>query len=89
MSKIISAKRLRLELAEVVDQVRRGERFTVLYRSRPAFQILPVDEDGLETGSLEEDPLYQAESVGESADRLTSADHDRVLYGKAGRRSRR
>jgi antitoxin (DNA-binding transcriptional repressor) of toxin-antitoxin stability system len=89
MSKIISAKRLRQELAEVVERVRKGERFTVLYRSRAAFQILPVDADPLHTGSLEEESLYQADAVGDSADGLTSVDHDRVLYGKAARRRRR
>ena len=80
MSKIISAKRLRDELGKVVEMVRRGQRFTVLYRSRPAFQILPVDADGLEMGPLENDSLYQAEAVGSSTDGLTSVDHDRVLY---------
>lgn len=80
MSRVISAKRLREELAKVVEMVRKGQRFTVLYRSRPAFQILPVDADGLEMGPLENDSLYQAEAVGSSTDGLTSVDHDRVLY---------
>jgi len=83
MSKVISAKRLRNELAKVVELVRKGERFTVFYRSRPAFQILPVDANGLELGPLEDDSLYQAEAVGRSTDGLTSADHDRVLYGNS------
>ena len=83
MSKVISAKRLRDELGKVVEMVRKGQRFTVLYRSRPAFQILPVDADGLEMGPLEQDSLYQAEAVGRSADGLTSVDHDRVLYANA------
>lgn len=81
MSKVISAKKLRDDLARIVEMVRKGQRFTVLYRSRPAFQILPVDTDGLEMGPLESDSLYQAEAVGSSTDGLTSADHDRVLYG--------
>jgi antitoxin (DNA-binding transcriptional repressor) of toxin-antitoxin stability system len=83
MSKVISAKRLRDELGKVVEMVRKGQRFTVLYRSRPAFQILPVDADGFEMGPLEQDSLYQAEAVGSSADGLTSVDHDRVLYANA------
>ncbi len=82
MSKVISAKKLRDELARVVEMVRRGQRFTVLYRSRPAFQILPVDSDALEMGPLDSDSLYQAEAVGGSTDGLTSIDHDRVLYSK-------
>ena len=39
----INAKRLRGSLPEVVERVRKGTRFTVIYRSRPAFQIVPVD----------------------------------------------
>jgi antitoxin (DNA-binding transcriptional repressor) of toxin-antitoxin stability system len=88
MSKVINAKRLRDELAKVVALVRKGERFTVPYRSRPAFQILPVDTDGLDLGPLEDDSLYKAEAVGSSTDGLTSADHDRVLYGDSARSRR-
>ena len=42
MPEIINAKQLRARLKEVVAKVRHGERFTVLYRSRPAFDIVPV-----------------------------------------------
>ena len=44
MNATINAKQLRASLPEVVEKVRRGARFTVLYRSRPAFQVVPVDE---------------------------------------------
>ncbi len=37
MSEMISAKQLRERLHDVVEKVRHGERFTVLYRGRPAF----------------------------------------------------
>lgn len=37
MDKTINAKELRASLPRIVERVRRGERFTVLYRSRPAF----------------------------------------------------
>jgi antitoxin (DNA-binding transcriptional repressor) of toxin-antitoxin stability system len=37
----INAKRLRATLPEVVERVRKGTRFTVINRSRPAFQICP------------------------------------------------
>jgi antitoxin (DNA-binding transcriptional repressor) of toxin-antitoxin stability system len=42
----INAKRLRATLPDVVERVRKGARFTVIYRSRPAFQIVPVDDQG-------------------------------------------
>ena len=40
----INAKRLRGSLPEVVERVRKGTRFTVIYRSRAAFQIVPVND---------------------------------------------
>lgn len=55
-------------------------RFTVIYRSRPAFQIVPVDDKGGAPISLAEDPLYRAEAVGSSDDGRTSIDHDAILY---------
>jgi antitoxin (DNA-binding transcriptional repressor) of toxin-antitoxin stability system len=85
MPKVINAKTLRNDLAKIVERFRKGDRFTVLYRSRPAFQILPVDGSALEHEKLEDDPLYEAEAVGRSTDGLTAADHDQVLYGKSGR----
>ena len=84
MMRVISAKTLRNELAKIVERVGKGERFTVLYRSRPAFQILPVDDGGMESGKLEDDSLFEAKAVGRSIDGLTVADHDQVLYGKSG-----
>ena len=85
MDRTINAKQLRASLPKVVERVRRGERFTVVYRSQPAFRIVPVnDEDAARAVPLEEDPLFRAEPVGRSTDGLTSKDHDRVLYG-AGR----
>lgn len=84
MEKTISAKELRLGLPELVRRVRKGERFVVLYRSRPAFRIVPPDDGGLAAGSPgSEDSLFGAEAVGRSRDGLTSRDHDRTLYGKA------
>jgi prevent-host-death family protein len=85
MPKVINAKTLRNDLAKIVEQVRKGDRFTVLYRSRPAFQILPVDGNAVDSGELEDDPLYEAEAVGRSTDGMAAADHDRILYGKSGR----
>jgi len=76
----INAKRLRATLPEVVERVRRGTRFTVIYRSRPAFQIVPVTDAGDAPVSLADEPLYRAGAVGSSADGRTSADHDVILY---------
>jgi antitoxin (DNA-binding transcriptional repressor) of toxin-antitoxin stability system len=80
MNVSINAKRLRASLPDVVERVRRGTRFTVIYRSRPAFQIVPVNDSGDTSVSLQDDPLYRAEAVGSSADGRTSADHDATLY---------
>ena len=80
MERTINAKELRATLPKIVQSVRRGEQFTVLYRSRPAFRIVPVDEEGLISCPLEQDPLYRAKAIGESSDGLTASDHDTVLY---------
>jgi antitoxin (DNA-binding transcriptional repressor) of toxin-antitoxin stability system len=77
----INAKRLRASLPEVVERVRKGTRFTVIYRSRPAFQIVPVAGEE-PVGPLADDPLYRAEAVGRSRDGATAAEHDRLLYGR-------
>lgn len=78
----INAKRLRATLPDVVERVRKGTRFTVIYRSRPAFQIVPVDEAETSAGDLSDDPLYRAPAVGRSTDGRTAADHDELLYGR-------
>lgn len=78
----INAKRLRASLPEVVERVRKGTRFTVLYRSRPAFQIVPVDAAEHAPAALTDDPLYHAHAVGRSRDGRTAAEHDAVLYGR-------
>lgn len=80
MTTTISAKELRASLPEVVARVRKGARYTVIYRSRPAFRIVPVDDAAAPSLPLEEDPLYRAPALGRSRDGLTSKDHDAVLY---------
>lgn len=82
MNVSINAKQLRASLPDVVDQVRKGTRFTVIYRSRPAFQIVPVNDTEPPEAPLSEDSLYQAPGVGRSQDELGSEDHDTVLYGR-------
>lgn len=80
MNTVINAKELRATLPAVVAQVRRGARFTVLYRSRPAFQVVPVDAASEPADTLQEDPLYRARPLGRSGDGRSAADHDAVLY---------
>jgi len=80
MNVSINAKRLRASLPQVVERVRKGTRFTVIYRSRPAFQIVPMDDAQRGEVALTEDPLYQAPPVGRSTDGRNAADHDAVLY---------
>lgn len=83
MSTTINVKTLRAEMGRIVERVGRGEDFTVLYRSRPAFRIVPLGA-GLAQGLPEHDALFGAEAVGHSTDGLTAADHDRILYGQLG-----
>lgn len=80
MNVSINAKRLRASLPDVVERVRKGTRFTVIYRSRPAFQIVPVNEPEQAPAPIHEDSLYRAQAVGSSKDGRTAADHDAVLY---------
>jgi antitoxin (DNA-binding transcriptional repressor) of toxin-antitoxin stability system len=82
MNTVINAKKLRASLPEIVEKVRRGVRFTVLYRSGPAFQVVPVEPGPPEAGDLESDPIYLAAAVGRSTDGRCAADHDSVLYSK-------
>jgi antitoxin (DNA-binding transcriptional repressor) of toxin-antitoxin stability system len=80
MNVSINAKHLRSTLPDVVARARKGTRFTVIYRSRPAFQIVPVDDEGSAPTSLADDTLYRAEPVGSSDDGRASIDHDTILY---------
>lgn len=82
MNTVINAKELRSGLPRVVKEVRRGMRFTVLYRSRPAFQVVPVDASENPKGKVAEDPLYRAKPLGRSVDGRSAADHDALLYGQ-------
>lgn len=80
MERTINAKQLRQELSDVVRRVQRGERFTVLYRSRPAFRIVGMEGTHTAVTPLAEDPIYQAPALGRTKDGLTSRDHDAILY---------
>jgi prevent-host-death family protein len=81
MDTTINAKELRASLPDMVRRVQRGESFTVLYRSRPAFRIVPIAEGArLDSLVLEDDPLYGAAALGRSTDGLTAKHHDQLLY---------
>ena len=84
MQQTINTKELRASLPKIVADVKRGKQFTVLYRSRPAFRIVPLDDADRLTYPLEKDPLYHTGAVGESRDNLSAADHDAILYGTSG-----
>lgn len=78
---IINTRQLREQMPRVVKSVRRGQRFLVLHRSRPAFELsLPAPMESA-LPPLEEDPVYAWSGVGGSQDGLRAADHDRLLYG--------
>lgn len=85
MATLINTKTLRKQMSAVIRRVKRGESFSVLYRSRPAFRILPPTEDALGAGALDAEPLYRAKAVGRSKDGGSGQDHDEVLYGKKAR----
>jgi antitoxin (DNA-binding transcriptional repressor) of toxin-antitoxin stability system len=82
MNVSITAERLFSSLPDVVERVRKGARFTVIYRSRPAFQIVPMNETGEAAGALTDDTLYRAGAVGRSSGGRTAAAHDALVYGR-------
>ena len=82
MQKTINIKELRASLPKIVEGVKRGENYTVLYRSRPAFRIVPINDYDRIFIPLSKDPLYHAGALGESSDGLNASDHDAILYGK-------
>ncbi|HEX3718847.1 MAG TPA: hypothetical protein VH595_12835 [Verrucomicrobiae bacterium] len=82
MNTPINTKKLFASLREVVEKVRRGVRFTVLYQGKLAFQIVPVEKGISTTGDLGRDTIYHASAIGNSTDGRAAADHDSVLYSK-------
>lgn len=80
MYEILNAKQLGDRMKDVVEKVRHGEKFTVLYRSRPAFDIVPVGTPSVESVPLESDSLYKAAPVGSSDLGDAAANHDELLY---------
>ncbi|MBI4356937.1 MAG: hypothetical protein HY559_03570 [Gammaproteobacteria bacterium] len=84
MHTLINAKVLRMTLPEIVHQVQHGKKFTVLYRSRPAFNIVPPDEksENVTLSELSKDALYHAQAVGYTRRGGSALRHDDILYGK-------
>jgi antitoxin (DNA-binding transcriptional repressor) of toxin-antitoxin stability system len=77
----INTKQLRGQLARIIERTRRGARFLVLHRSRPAFQIIPPEARHGSLPPLKEDPVYRTEALGRSKGGLRAAEYDRVIYG--------
>jgi len=69
MSTIISMQDIRLSLASIADRVAKGEQFTVIRNSRPAFRLVPC-EDYPEAGARE--PGRPLLTVREVRERLTA-----------------
>lgn len=82
MKNVINAQTLRADLSKIMARVRRGERFTVVYRRRPICEMIPISQNSPNGNDIESDPLLGAEAVGASTDGRTAADHDEILYGK-------
>ena len=76
----ISARELRASLPSVVKQVGKGCRFTVLYRSRPAFEIGPVHDVPANPSDLDDEPFYRTRPLGASSSGDAARRHDEVLY---------
>ncbi len=82
MQHIINIKELRASMPEIIKRVRKGDKYTVFYRSSPTFCIIPVDAEENTKIPLSDDLLYGASAVGSSSDGLAAEDHDLILYGK-------
>lgn len=80
MQNTINAKDLRNELGDILNRVRKGERFTVLYRSQPVCQLVPLTHVMVESGDFKGDSLFKAGAVGHSEDNRVAAEHDDLLY---------
>ena len=81
VNETINVKTLRRDMARILERVARGERFTVLYRSRPVCRLVPIESEDLASGPVREDPLFAMGPVGRSTDGHAAADHDDDLYG--------
>lgn len=46
MEQIINLKAFREDTAKYLDQIEKGKTFVVFKRSKPAFKITPIDDEG-------------------------------------------
>ena len=83
VAELINVKTLRRDMTRILERVARGERFTVLYRSRPVCRLVPLEGEDLPPDAVEDDPLYAMGPVGRSTDGRSAADHDEDLYGES------
>ncbi len=76
----INATQLRTTLPEVVARVRQGTRFTVVYRSKATFQIVPMGVATQAPETLGDDPVYKAGPLGRSVGGRKARGLDGLLY---------
>jgi antitoxin (DNA-binding transcriptional repressor) of toxin-antitoxin stability system len=80
---LINVKELRNTLAKIIEGARRGRKYTVLYRSRPAFRIVPAGDPSPSCDiNIEQDPLYRMSALGSSASGDLAENHDEIIYGE-------
>ena len=81
MYKTITTKDLRLNLKKIGDKVQKGEAYTVIYRSKPLFNITPLNDDEVEK---EERFLKALEAIRGSsqADDVGDPSQDKKVYEK-------
>jgi prevent-host-death family protein len=75
MEHIINIKELRASLPDIIKRVHQGDNYIVLYRSRPAFRIMSVDNEEALTIPVSDDPIYGATAVGTSTAGISASKH--------------
>lgn len=58
MTKLIGLKELQLNTKKIREEVEKGVRFVVIYRSKPIFEIRPLENDLEFTDDLKSTNLY-------------------------------
>ena len=70
-----------MDLPRIIRRIGEGQRFLVLYRSKPTFELIPPQAAAYPLPPLEKDPIFHLGPLGKSNDCASAADHDRFLYG--------